>query len=155
MVFSDIFTLPLPLSSAHCQKQVSAVRPTAPKTLGSSLFVYHPAKLRAQIDRSHNSKKNPTWINSIRHCTRSHTPPPNLTCSHVPSHTPRTIHYCVAASALVTLAHIIPVTSALVMSASIDFDRAVDRGQNFSKEISCSVFCVDSDLRLRFLIWGL
>ena len=60
VVFSDIFTLPLPLSSAHCQKQVSAVRPTAPKTLGSSLFVYHPAKLRAQIDRSHNSKKNPT-----------------------------------------------------------------------------------------------
>ena len=71
VVFFGIFLLPLPLSSTHCQKRVTAVRSTTPKTLGSSPSIHHPANLRAQIDRSHNSRKNPTQINSIQHHTCS------------------------------------------------------------------------------------
>jgi len=75
VVFFGVFSLPLPSSSAHYQKQVTTVRPIAPKTLGSSLSIHHPTKLRAQINRSHNSEKNPTRINSIQPLTRSHAPP--------------------------------------------------------------------------------
>jgi len=44
VVFSDIFSLPLPSSSTYCQKQVTTVRPTAPKTLKSNLSIHHLAK---------------------------------------------------------------------------------------------------------------
>ena len=70
----------VPSFNGRCQKQVTAVMPTVPATLGSHRSVHLTVKAKAQSDRTANPEKNPTKNSQKGPGTCLHTLPESFEC---------------------------------------------------------------------------
>ena len=75
MDISGVLPLPSPSSSSHCQKRVTAVKPTVPATLGSHCSAHPIVKAKALSDRTDNPEQNPTKNGQKTLYTCLHAPP--------------------------------------------------------------------------------
>ena len=171
---SGIFPLPSPSSNSHCQKWVTAVTPTAPKTLGFRQFCwsnYQSQGTNWQIFRS-RAKPNKELLETTLHA------PPRAsrsfcltstrccvwTCARNRDFTRFPRAYFVSRTDMSALGWRHTATSAHVSILSRwpshwhwpdRWPLTLTKVKIFQRDLSCSVFRVDSDFGLCFCIWGL
>ena len=169
MDISSILSLPSSSSNSYCQKRVTAVKPTAPRTLGFCQFYWSNRQSQGTYWKIWQSWGKP---NQERPKTTSHVPTRTgwsfcLTNTHL--HTPSVLytrltrreHLCHALPRAYPVLR--PATSALKWhhtAISIDviilsrLSLTLTKVKNFQQGLSWSIFRVDFDFGLYFFIWG-
>ena len=162
MDISDVLPLPSSSSSNHCQKQVTAITPTAPRTLRFCQFCWSNYKIQGidwqvwQFRAKPNQERPETTLHeparvgwsfcltstrstrrqSFTHASRASTHPTCLL--HIVSYyvSPRVMSYC----------HV---------NNPSRWPLTLTKVNIFQQGLSCSVFRVAFDFGLCFFIWGL
>ena len=166
MDISGVLPLPLPSSSSHWQKRVTAVTPTVQQLSDLIVLLIQLSKQRHWVtEQTIPSKTQPRTAR--KHFTRAAwsfcLTSTRSTCRHAPSlATTRQLRFtdCHVSPSVTSHCHVITCHLLTWPDRWLWLDLwlwplTVDQVKIFQQDLSCSVFRVDSDFGLRFYIWGI